>query len=276
MATQTPEHGRVIYLAIELSSSIWLVAAHLPGAAKPKLHRIGAGDTAALLALVTSLRAHVQAGLGAAVEVASCFEAGRDGFWLHRLLMAHGIASHVLEPTSILVNRRARRAKTDRLDAQGLLRVLMAYLAGDRQACSMVRVPTPEEEDAKRLHREREHLVQERVRLENRIEALLATQGIRQRPSLRSWERDLAALRTGDGRELPAHLRAELGSPAAPAGAGDRDDPGDRGRAGGGACRRSARRHRPQDRGTVPHPRHRRDVRDLARARGALSPLHQP
>ena len=185
--------------------------ASAPGAAKPKLHRIGAGDTAALLALVTSLRAHVQAGLGAAVEVASCFEAGRDGFWLHRLLMAHGIASHVLEPTSILVNRRARRAKTDRLDAQGLLRVLMAYLAGDRQACSMVRVPTPEEEDAKRLHREREHLVQERVRLENRIEALLATQGIRQRPSLRSWERDLAALRTGDGRELPAHLRAELG-----------------------------------------------------------------
>ena len=211
MAAQTPEHGRVISLAIELSSSIWLVAAHLPGAAKPKLHRIGAGDTAALLALVTSLRAHVQAGLGAAIEVASCFEAGRDGFWLHRLLMAHGIASHVLEPTSILVNRRARRAKTDRLDAQGLLRVLMAYLAGDRQACSMVRVPTPEEEDAKRLHREREHLVQERVRLENRIEALLATQGIRQRPSLRSWERDLAALRTGDGHGLPAHLRAELG-----------------------------------------------------------------
>ena len=81
MTTQTPEHGRVIYLAIELSSSIWLVAAHRPGAAKPKLHRSGAGDTAALLALVTSLRAHVQAGLGAAVEVASCFEAGRDGFW---------------------------------------------------------------------------------------------------------------------------------------------------------------------------------------------------
>ena len=107
--------------------------------------------------------------------MASCFEAGRDGFWLHRLLLANGIASHVLEPTSILVNRRARRAKTDRLDAQGLLRVLMAYLAGDRQACSMVRVPTPEEEDAKRLHREREHLVQERVRLENRIEALLAS-----------------------------------------------------------------------------------------------------
>ena len=87
--------------------------------------------------------------------------------------------AYVLEPTSILVNRRARRAKTDRLDAEGMLRVLMAWLAGDRQVCSMVRVPTPEEEDAKRPHREREHLVQERLRIENRIEALLFTQGIR-------------------------------------------------------------------------------------------------
>ena len=90
------------------------------------------------------------------------------------------------EPTSILVNRRARRAKTDRLDAEGMLRALAAYLRGDHQACSMVRVPTPEEEDAKRTHREREKLVQERQRIENRIEALLFTQGIRKRPSLRS------------------------------------------------------------------------------------------
>ena len=128
----------------------------------------------------------------------------------HRLLTAHGVVCHVLEPTSILVNRRARRAKTDRLDAEGMLRVLAAYLRGDHQACSMVRVPTPEEEDAKRTHREREKLVQERLRIENRIEALLFTQGIRKRPSLRSWERDLAVLRTGDGREIPRHLRAEL------------------------------------------------------------------
>jgi transposase len=140
----------------------------------------------------------------------SCFEAGRDGFWLHRLLSAHGVINHVVEPTSILVSRRARRAKTDRLDAEGLLRVLMSYWRGDRQICSVVRVPTPDEEDAKRQHREREHLVQERVRIENRMEALLMTQGIRGRPSLRSWERDLSGLRTGDGRELPSHLRAEL------------------------------------------------------------------
>ena len=127
-----------------------------------------------------------------------------------RRLIEHGITSYVLEPTSILVNRRARRAKTDRLDAEGMLRVLMAYLRGDRKACSMVRVPTPDEEDAKRPHREREHLVRERLRIENRIEALLFTQGIRERPSLRSWERDLAALRTGDGREMPRQLKAEL------------------------------------------------------------------
>jgi hypothetical protein len=105
---------------------------------------------------------------------------------------------------------RARRAKTDRLEAEGLLRVLAAYIGGDRQVCSMVRVPTAAEEDAKRLHREREHLVQERTRLENRILALLATQGIRDRPSLRTWERDLNTMRTGDGRVIPPNLLAEL------------------------------------------------------------------
>ena len=173
MAFQASTHDDrpVLYLALELSNSAWLIAAQWPGLEKPKLHRIEAGDTVALLAFIASLRARVATQLGPGVDVTCCFEAGRDGFWLHRLLTANGIASHVLEPTSILVNRRARRAKTDRLDAQGLLRVLMAHCRGDRQACSMVRVPTPEEEDAKRLHREREHLVQERVRVENRIEA---------------------------------------------------------------------------------------------------------
>src|SRR3954468_24657456 len=200
----------IVHIAIELSFSSWLVAARLSGAKKSRLHRIEGGDTGALLALIAKLRSRALTQLGGAAEVACCFEAGRDGFWLHRLLTAHGVVCHVLEPTSILVNRRARRAKTDRLDAEGMLRVLAAYLRGDHQACSMVRVPTPEEEDAKRTHREREKLVQERLRIENRIEALLFTQGIRKRPSLRSWERDLAVLRTGDGREIPRHLRAEL------------------------------------------------------------------
>ena len=114
-----------IHLAIELSASTWLVAARVPGAEKPHLHRIDGGDTAALLALISSLRARVARRLDAAIGVVCCFEAGRDGFWLHRLLTAHGVANYVLEPTSILVNRRARRAKTDRLDAEGMLRVLL-------------------------------------------------------------------------------------------------------------------------------------------------------
>ena len=199
-----------VYVAIELSVSSWVVAARLPGIEKPRLHRLEGGDAAALLQTIADLRSKASANLGCTVDVACCFEAGRDGFWLHRLLTAHGIAAYVLEPTSILVNRRARRAKTDRLDAEGMLRVLAGWLAGDRQVCSMVRVPTPDEEDAKRPHRERENLVQDRLRIENRIEALLFTQGIRGRPSLRSWERNVAALRTGDGRALPPLLRTEL------------------------------------------------------------------
>ena len=199
-----------VHVAIELSSSTWLVAARLPGAEKSRLHRIEGGDTTGLLALLADLGQQASTKLGHAVDVACCFEAGRDGFWLHRLLTAQGVAAYVLEPTSILVNRRARRAKTDRLDAEGMLRVLAAWLGGDRGMCSMVRVPTPEQEDAKRPHREREHLVQERLRIENRIEALLFTQGIRKRPSLRSWDRDMAELRTGDGRAVPPLLRAEL------------------------------------------------------------------
>ena len=205
-----PLNGTTIYMAIELSTSFWVVATRPPGVAKSKMHRIYAGDTAALLALISDLRTRNSNAAGDVVDLVCCFEAGRDGFWLHRLLTQHGVPTYVVEPSSILVNRRARRAKTDRLDAEGLLRVLTAYVGGDRQACSMVRVPTPEEEDAKRPHREREHLVQERTRLENRILALLATQGIRQRPSLRTWERDLVALQTGDGRAIPRHLLAEL------------------------------------------------------------------
>ncbi len=200
----------VIYLAIELSASTWLVASKLPSREKIGLHRMEAGDSRALLALIADLRKKVATKLGVEAAVVSCFEAGRDGFWLHRLLAEHGVINRVVEPTSILVNRRARRAKTDRLDAQGLLRILAAYAKGDHEVCSVVRVPTIEEEDAKRQHREREHLVQERVRIENRIAALLTTQGIRKRPSLRSWEKDMEEMRTGDGRPIPPLLRAEV------------------------------------------------------------------
>lgn len=200
----------IVHIAIELSATSWLIAYRLPNLDKVKLHRLEAGDSEALLALVSDLRERAAAQASGEAIVASCFEAGRDGFWLHRLLTAHGVISHVVEPTSILVSRGARRAKTDRLDAQGLLRVLAAALAGDRDICRMVRTPTVAEEDGKRPHREREYLVQERVRIENRMAALLATQGVPKRPSLRSWEADLEALRTGDGHPLPPFLKAEL------------------------------------------------------------------
>ena len=112
--------------------------------------------------------------MGPYVTLASCFEAGRAGFWLHRLLTDNGVVNRVVEPTSILVTRGASRVKTDRLDAQGLRRVLAAAFAGDRDICHMVRTPSIAEEDDKRPHREREYLVQERVRSENRIAALLS------------------------------------------------------------------------------------------------------
>jgi transposase len=199
-----------IYVAIELSASSWLVAARLPGIKKARIDRLESGDTMGLLKIIADLRSQGSTKLGMTTDLACCFEAGRDGFWLHRWLTVNGVTAYVLEPTSILVNRRARRAKTDRLDAEGMLRVLANWLDGDRQVCSMVVVPTPEEEDAKRPHREREHLVQDKQRIENRIEALLFTQGIRGRPSLRSWARDVAELRTGDGRALQPKLLAEL------------------------------------------------------------------
>jgi transposase len=202
--------SNTILVALELSNTLWLVGTRLPGAQKSCMHRIKAGDTTALLTVIGELRSRQSVVSGCSSTLVCCFEAGRDGFWLHRLLTAHEIPTYVVEPTSILVNRRAKRAKTDRLDAEGLLRVLAGYLAGDNQICSMVRVPTPAEEDGKRVHREREYLVQERTRIENRMLALLATQGVRSRPSLRSWEREMASLKTGDGRMLPSRLTAEL------------------------------------------------------------------
>jgi transposase len=128
--------NQTILLAIELSASTWLVAARVPGSDKPHFHRLDAGDTAALLALISSLRDRVARRLGPSIGVVSCFEAGRDGFWLHRLLTARGVVNYVLEPTSILINRRARRAKTDRLDAIGMLRVLAAYLGAIANAAA--------------------------------------------------------------------------------------------------------------------------------------------
>ena len=149
--------------------------------------------------------------LGRPVGVISCYEAGYDGFWLDRALHAAGIDSRVIDPASLQVNRRARRAKTDRLDAQSLLRALMAYERGDHEACALVRVPSPVEEDARRPHRERQRLVRERTQHSNRVKGLLATQGLYDFVPLRADRMaQLAALRGRDGSPLGAHLLSEL------------------------------------------------------------------
>jgi transposase len=198
-------------LAIELSKASWVVASHTPLADKVSLHKLEAGDAPALLELIARTQARIVAALSRPVEVMTCYEAGYDGFWLHRLLAAHGVRNHVFDPASLQVNRRARRAKTDRIDVQGLLRALMAHLRGEPKVVSIVRVPSVAEEDDRRLHRERHRLIGERVQHVNRIKGLCATQGIYDYEPLRRDRRErLEGLRTGDGRVLGARLKAEI------------------------------------------------------------------
>jgi transposase len=200
------------FVAIELSKKDWLVAVLAPLSDKVSLHSLPAGDGRGLLALLDRVRRRSAIGFGRPVEVLSCYEAGYDGFWLHRLLERHDIRNHVFDPASLLVNRRARRSKTDRIDVQGLLRALMAHLRGEPKVVSVVRVPSVEAEDARRLHRERHRLVGERVQHVNRIKALCALQGIYDYEPLRGDRRErLAELRAGDGRALPPRLAAEIG-----------------------------------------------------------------
>jgi transposase len=194
-----------------LSRSTWRVALHAPLTNKVSQHRLDGGDADGLLALITRKRSQAEEKLGRPVRVVCCFEAGYDGFWLHRWLYARGIETRVLDAASLLVNRRARRAKTDRLDAAGLLRTLMALERGEAQVCRVVRVPTPEQEDARRRSRERARLVVERGQHTSRIKGLLMTQGIRDfEPTRRDWPARFEALRTPDGLPLAPCLRAEL------------------------------------------------------------------
>jgi hypothetical protein len=132
---------------------------------KVGLYRIDGGDTGRLVTLIEAKRAHAEKKLGRAMRVVCCYEAGHDGFWLHRFLLARGIDNRVLDLASILVDRRARRAKTDRLDAAALLRTLMALERGERQVCRVVHVPTVADEDRRRLSRERERLLKGPSRL---------------------------------------------------------------------------------------------------------------
>src|SRR5688500_8082616 len=211
VATATRPEDSTVFAALELSRKSWLVATSSPGEERISKRVVTAGDGPGLLALLGKLRETAERRLGRAVRVVVIQEAGLDGFWVHRLLVDNGMESHVVDAASLAVDRRKRRRKTDAIDAEGLLRALMAWTRGERRVCSMVRPPSPEDEDRRRLCREREALVTERIRHTNRIKGLLAGQGILDFDPLRPKHRArLDELKTGDGRPLPPCLLAEI------------------------------------------------------------------
>ena len=212
VASVPSAHIDPIFISIEMSRSKWVVGAHLPGADKVGIHVTPWGDVAALLTLIERLRSRVADTLGTAdAQILCCYEAGYEGFWLHRRLTTEGHKVLVIDPASLLVNRRARRAKTDRLDAKAMIRALIAYNRGEDQVLRAVHVPTIEQEDERRLTRERQRLVQERIAHANRIRGLLMTQGIVGFvPHGTDVEHELHTLVTGDGRALGARLQDEI------------------------------------------------------------------
>jgi transposase len=204
------EQDSTIIASIEMSQSKWLVAAVVPGVERQPLKKLNA-DEEALLKLLHRWR-H-EAGLaGRQIKrIVVAYEAGRDGFWLARWLRARDVEAYVIHPTSVAVSREHRRAKTDRLDTELLKRSFLGWLRGEKRHCSMVAIPTIEEEDARRPNRERGNLVTEQTRIVNQIKAILTRFGIRAfRSTLRAVEEKLERVRTAEGTPLPENTRAEL------------------------------------------------------------------
>jgi len=202
-----------IFISLELSRSTWLITSLSPGGGgKMSKHSVPAGEISALLARFSEFRQKAFARTGKWFPIIVIQEAGLDGFWIHRVLQNEGFESHVVDPASIATSRRRRRAKTDRIDGEALLRALLAHKRGEPRVCAMVKAPTPEEEDRRRLCRERKVLTNERVLHVNRIKGLLFSQGVsRYEPLRRDRRQRLDELRTGDGgRPLPKHLKAQI------------------------------------------------------------------
>jgi transposase len=204
------EQDTTLIAALELSRSSWLAGAIVPGLERQPRKKLEP-DPSTLLKLLERWRDEsVRAGRTIR-RIVLAFEAGRDGFWLARWLGTRGIESHVIHSTSVAVSREHRRAKTDRLDLAMLMRVLLGWLRGERKHCSMVVIPTLEEEDAKRPSRERESLIGEKTRIVNRMKGALARLGIRGfKPELRTAPQKLAALSTPEGGALPPNTLAEI------------------------------------------------------------------
>jgi transposase len=206
-----PQFG-AIFVSLELSRSTWLVTSLSPGNGEKMSKRsLEAGDMPGLMGLFADLKRKAAIRRGRAHPIIVIQEAGLDGFWIHRVLQDQGIESHVVDAASIAMPRRKRRAKTDKVDGEKLLRVLLAYKRGEPQVCSMVVAPSPEEEDIRRIYRERQVLIAERIAHVNRIKGLLFSQGIGDyEPVRRNRRARLAQLRTGDGRALPEHVKAQI------------------------------------------------------------------
>jgi transposase len=201
-----------IFVSLELSRSKWLVTSLAPDSGgKLSRHEV-APQIGALLPVLAQVRAKTKARTGEDFPIVAIHEAGLDGFYIDRVLHSEGIESHVVDPASVAVSRRARRAKTDRLDGEALIRTLLAWKRGEPRVCAMVRAPTPEAEDRRRIARERKVLTKERIQHVNRIKGLLFGQGISGFEPLRRDRRArLAELVTGDGRPLPTHMLAQIG-----------------------------------------------------------------
>ena len=209
-APDTALHGQdtsiigQLYVAFELGDRSWKLSLG-DGVRAPSRCTVAAGDTAAVMTAIA--RAKVRCHLPADAAVRSCYEAGRDGFWLHRWLTAQGIVNLVVDSASIEVNRRKRRAKTDRLDSDKLLSMLMRYYGGERRVWAVARIPTPEQEDERRLHRELADLRKERTAHSNRIRSLLVLHNLRvEHIGGRAWTRWWAQ----NAAQLPPGVRTEI------------------------------------------------------------------
>ena len=200
-----------LVVVVEMSQSMWLLHAALPGLERRPMKKMSV-DEVGLLSQLHRWRDEAEKEIGCAVNrICVAYEAGRDGFWLVRCLRDRGIEAHVMHATSIPVKRDHRRAKTDRLDCLLLMRAFLGWLRGEKDHCRMVAVPTPEEEDARRMHRERKGLIGEQTKLINKLKALFACLGIRGfKPHLKRAPNHLEGLRTPEGRPILPNTLAEI------------------------------------------------------------------
>ena len=202
----TPEKGK-LYMAMELSQKEWKLGFSVGPGQAPRLRSVSGRD---LGGLMTEIRlARERFGLGEDAEVESCYEAGRDGFWLHRFLEKKGVRNLVVDSASIEVSRRFRRVKTDRMDTGRLLGMLMRYHLGEKKVWSVVHVPSAGAEDERQLHREMMALKRERTRHINRVKGLLAGQGVVIDVGAGFME-EIGAVRLWDGSGLPGRVRKRL------------------------------------------------------------------